>query len=388
MKKEFNVLVLLTGYPREHSGAGKRIHQQYSRLKEHDASINWNVLTKSESGSPDFCDGPRLILNVPPPKNIKLPKIIRILQEVIWAIFKYRQGLLNNVDALHVAGFSYYMLPIVFFARRNGLTIVREMVTTGDVGNKQSVGALMTRLLNSLSSSYIAISPLINNEFNKLYPEKASACILRPNPVDTQIFFPASAQARLEAINYFNSFEDRVNLKSDNRIIGMLGRIRASKGQHLLIEAMAKSPGDYKALIVGPTFEGDNYIQTLRESVRYLGLRNRVKIVDILLSRPLILQRADVFAFSSMDEGLGNVVLEALCSGIPVAGFKGVGGNDWIIDNGLNGFLCETNSIKFAKAIEHASHLKIDIMEIQKYRQSFSPQTIDAMLLRLLKNCQ
>ena len=110
------------------------------------------------------------------------------------------------------------------------------MVTTGDVGNKQSVGALMTRLLNSLSSSYIAISPLINNEFNKLYPEKASACILRPNPVDTQIFFPASAQARLEAINYFNSFEDRVNLKSDNKIIGMLGRIRASKGQHLLIE--------------------------------------------------------------------------------------------------------------------------------------------------------
>jgi len=49
---------------------------------------------------------------------------------------------------------------------------------------------------------------------------------------------------------------------------------------------------------------------------------------------------ADVFAFPSRSETLGNVVLEALSSGLPVVGVR-EGGTLENVRDGLNGILCE-----------------------------------------------
>lgn len=389
MGKKFSVLVLLTGYPPEHAGAGKRIHNQYVRLNKNDPSIEWVVITKCESVATKFCHGPKSFLKVPVEKHAALPKLVQILVEFIWATFKSQCGLLNNIDAIHVVGFGYYMLPIVYFGRKRGLPIIREMVTSGDVGKKQSIGASLTRSLNNLSSAFIAISPKIKNDFQKTSAGGSKMCVLRPNPVDTQKFIPSSNRMRNAAIDYINDLYPGANLGQRDIIVGMLGRIRKSKGQDLLVDAIAKLPENYKLLIVGPAFEGDTFIQTLRDRVISNDVAHRVTIISELWSDPSVFYNAlNVFAFSSLDEGLGNVLLEALCCGIPVACFEDVGGNDWLIKDGVNGYLSEHSIIEFVSAIEKASALKIANSQVVKYKKMFSPDEIDMLLLCLLKNSQ
>ena len=389
MGKKFSVLVLLTGYPPEHAGAGKRIHNQYMRLNKNDPSIEWVVVTKCERGATKFCHGPKSFFKVPMEKHTALPKLVQILVEFIWATFKSHCGLLNNIDAIHVVGFGYYMLPIVYFGRKRGLPVIREMVTTGDVGKKQSIGASLTRSLNNLSSAFIAISPKIKNDFQKTSAGRSKMCVLRPNPVDTQKFIPSSNLMRKAAIDYINDLCPGANLDREDIIVGMLGRIRKSKGHDLLVDAIAKLPENYKLLIVGPVFEGDIFVRTLRDRVVSNGVAHRVTIIDELWSDPSVFYNAlDVFAFSSLDEGLGNVLLESLCCGIPIACFKDVGGNDWLIRNGVNGYLSKHSVIEFASAIEKASTLIIARSQVVKYKKMFSPEEIDMALLCLLKNSQ
>ena len=389
MLNKFSVLVLLTGYPPEHAGAGKRIHNQYMRLNKNDPSIEWVVITKCESGATKFCHGPKSFFKVPVKKHTALPKLVQILVEFIWAIFKSHSRLLNNIDAIHVIGFGYYMLPIVYFGRKRGLPVIRELVTTGDVGKKKSIGASLTRSLNNLSSAFIAISPKIKNDFQKTSSGGSKVCVLRPNPVDTQKFIPSSNRMRNAAIDYINDLCPGTNLGHGDIIVGMLGRIRKSKGQDLLVDAIAKLPENYKLLIVGPAFEGDGFIRTLRDRVVSNDVAHRVTIIDELWSDPSVFYNAlDVFAFSSFDEGLGNVLLEALCCGIPIACFEDVGGNDWLIKNGVNGYLSKHSVIEFAGAIEKASVLTIANSQVMKYKKMFSPEEIDMVLLSLLKNSQ
>lgn len=51
---------------------------------------------------------------------------------------------------------------------------------------------------------------------------------------------------------------------------------------------------------------------------------------------------ADVFILPSKEDNLPNVMLESLCAGTPVISFKGRGGMDEIIREGINGILLET----------------------------------------------
>ena len=146
------------------------------RLNKNDPSIEWVVVTKCERGATKFLSWPKSFFKVPMEKHTALPKLVQILVEFIWATFKSHCGLLNNIDAIHVVGFGYYMLPIVYFGRKRGLPVIREMVTTGDVGKKQSIGASLTRSLNNLSSAFIAISPKIKNDFQKTSAGRSKKC--------------------------------------------------------------------------------------------------------------------------------------------------------------------------------------------------------------------
>ena len=54
---------------------------------------------------------------------------------------------------------------------------------------------------------------------------------------------------------------------------------------------------------------------------------------------------ADVFVFTSVSESYGNVVLEAMASGLPCVIANGGGSKDFI-EQGINGFACEPNNEK------------------------------------------
>lgn len=140
----------------------------------------------------------------------------------------------------------------------------------------------------------------------------------------------------------------------DEKWILSVGELNDNKNQKTIIHALAL-PGLEKVhyLIVG---EGkkksqlDVYAAKLKvnDRVHFLGYRNDIA---------QLLHASDVFVFPSYREGLPVALMEAMAAGVPAVASR-IRGNMDLIQNGVNGFLCDPSDEKsFA---EHISRLLSD----------------------------
>mgnify|MGYP001626322945 FL=1 len=111
-----------------------------------------------------------------------------------------------------------------------------------------------------------------------------------------------------------------------------IGRLAHQKGQIYLIEAFKKVKDkikDSKLVIVG---EGD--LRALLENkIKELGLQNDVMITGYQTNPYKYLKNSKMFVLSSVFEGFGNVILEAMYFGLPVISYECPGGPKEILKN-------------------------------------------------------
>lgn len=113
----------------------------------------------------------------------------------------------------------------------------------------------------------------------------------------------------------------RFGLPSSGPLIVNVGRLTAQKGQVLLIEAFArilKSMPDAHLAIAG---EDQDAARAVRAAVSTHGLQERVHLLGFRADAGVLMASGDLFVFSSLAEGLGTVVLEAMAAGLPVVSF-------------------------------------------------------------------
>jgi glycosyltransferase involved in cell wall biosynthesis len=100
-----------------------------------------------------------------------------------------------------------------------------------------------------------------------------------------------------------------------------VARLAAQKGQVFLLRAFAiaaERHPDVRLVIVG---KGGDAEGDVRAEVVNLGLQDRVTLLGYTPHARHVLSHASVFVFTSLMEGLGTAVLEALAAGIPVVAF-------------------------------------------------------------------
>ena len=132
----------------------------------------------------------------------------------------------------------------------------------------------------------------------------------------------------------------RYGLTSDQKVIGVIGRLNPEKGQMIFLRAMEKTARSFpgvKALIIGDgqdraMLEGFCREKGLSDHVVFLGYQE--EIADYY-------QALDLLVLPSLSEGLPNTVLEAMSFGVPVLA-TAVGGVPEIIQNG-NGMMVPPN---------------------------------------------
>jgi glycosyltransferase involved in cell wall biosynthesis len=79
--------------------------------------------------------------------------------------------------------------------------------------------------------------------------------------------------------------------------------------------------------------------QCLEEQIRALGLTHCVRLLGFQQNPYQYMAAADVFALSSIFEGFGNVIVEAMACGTPVVATDCPYGPAEIISDGVNGLL-------------------------------------------------
>jgi glycosyltransferase involved in cell wall biosynthesis len=124
-----------------------------------------------------------------------------------------------------------------------------------------------------------------------------------------------------------------------------VGRLTPAKGQHLLLEAMARLRD--KGVPVTLTLVGDGPDRALLESrCQELGLAARVHFAGALNQdavRPLYGQ-FDAFVLPSFAEGIPVVLMEAMASGLPCISTR-IAGIPELIEDGENGLLVPASDV-------------------------------------------
>ena len=136
--------------------------------------------------------------------------------------------------------------------------------------------------------------------------------------------------------------KQQLGFSSDRVLIGAVGRLSSEKSFDSLIHAadrLIDDGLDVELVIVG---DGDQR-DALQSLINRLGRNDRIRLLGYRSDMKDIFQAFDVFALSSLREGLPNVVLEAMASGVPVVA-NPVGGMANLIDDGRTGFLADPNN--------------------------------------------
>jgi glycosyltransferase involved in cell wall biosynthesis len=166
-------------------------------------------------------------------------------------------------------------------------------------------------------------------------------CVLIENAIDTVTYSRTKGT---------EDAKKALGFSPDCLLIGAIGRLSAEKGFDVLIRSVQQlfqAGLDVNLVIVG---EGEERSRLEALSAE-LGCVNRVRLLGYRRNPLDVYEAMDVYALSSLHEGLPNVVLEALAMEVPVVATS-VGGLPRLIRHEVSGLLVEAHSVDgLAKAL-------------------------------------
>ncbi len=145
----------------------------------------------------------------------------------------------------------------------------------------------------------------------------------------------------------------------DDVVIGYVSRIAAEKNVGYLADALVeveKVRPDVRLLIVGDGPARPGLERRLGSQARFVGYRKGEDLADHYAA-------ADLFAFTSLTETFGNVILEAMASGLPVVALRAGGPGD-VVRDGDTGHLIEPT-----EPPGHFAEVLIDLIDDTEKRQ-------------------
>ena len=195
------------------------------------------------------------------------------------------------------------------------------------------------------ASRMVAISDTVEDEYRSLNI-RDSNIIRVPNGIDAK---------RLGKPIDRLAVRGRLGVSPDVTLLLAVGRNHPKKGYSVLLDAIAKFKAegreDVHAMLVGKNLD------ELKPQIDELGIHNQVHLVGQIaldmkvvclryLSRayPDIYKAADIFAFPSLMETFGIVILEAMAAGLPVVTTDGPGCVDHIC-HGVDGMISKAGDV-------------------------------------------
>jgi glycosyltransferase involved in cell wall biosynthesis len=156
--------------------------------------------------------------------------------------------------------------------------------------------------------------------------------VLWPRGVDGRLFNPERpGRARVR---------EALGFSPGDVVIGHVSRLAAEKNVMYLAQALrtvGESRPDVKFLFVGDGPARAELEAVMGPNARFVGYQGGEDLADHYAA-------ADLFAFASLTETFGNVVLEALASGLPVVAIR-AGGVGEIVRSGETGILVEPSAL-------------------------------------------
>ena len=260
-------------------------------------------------------------------------------------------------------------------AKRAGvrfLTTFHGTYGLGPKGIKKFYNRVMT-----YGDLVIAISNHIKKHMMDNYHVDEKKIRLIHRCVDIAKFSPEAVSKE----RIINTIRDN-NLPEDLPIITLVGRLTHWKGQHLLLEALAKMKNrDFYCLIVGSDQGRVKYTNELKELVKKYDLEGKVKFIGQSFDIPALLMVSDIVLSTSIEpEAFGRAAIEGQAMGKIVIASNIGGSLENTIDN-VSGMLFESNNADaLAAALDRALAMpeeekrKMSAAAIKNVKDNFTKQ--------------
>ena len=283
-------------------------------------------------------------------QSIRFPWYLKVKREILRTFSKQKARTVNNDFAER-------------FLLQNLKQTVEETGPDVIVASQPAASKMLLCDLE-LNVPVITMSHGDPEDYFHIYPEKEIPSLEKS--AVCQVLLPSFAQhihnhlpqARTVVIgNAIPQYEEQANLKitKDRYTIVSVGRLTKNhKRPHLLIEAFAgladKYP-DWQVELWGDVDQRAFY-EELKFMIKSKKLQDRVFLKGTSNEIPKILQRSDIFAFPSAYEGFGLALGEAMSMGLPAVGYKSCSAVNELIQDGVNGFLCEEGPEDLAAGLD------------------------------------
>jgi glycosyltransferase involved in cell wall biosynthesis len=308
-------------YPPDFGGGQLRVHKTLVRLRER-LPLDVRVLAVTGASPQPF---ESLVDGVPVTRFPAGMSAVALAVAVGRRLLRARR---DGVQLVYTLSVSRVVYIAAAWARLLGLPLVVEFMNRNLDANPMR--RRIVRLLVRSARQIIAISQPMGEDLRALGapPERLW---VRPNPVDLGLCGVPTAQQRSELRQEFGC-------AGDGPLHLVAGTLSSRKNQIFAVTAFERLAGDHRLLIVGPVLpQNEAFAQSLRERIAQSPARDRIRLLDRFVSdMPRYMQAADCLWLASLEEGLGNVMLEALCCGVPCLVNAGLGLGEHVQD-GLNG---------------------------------------------------
>lgn len=239
--------------------------------------------------------------------------------------------LVDRDTVIHNQQVSLHSWPAQKIATAREVPLVLRFACGGRFGDLARLGDVRygRRLLPALrtASRCIVLSRDLHDEVVAAgFP--AERVRYRPNGVDTKKFH---ATGRIPA-----------GLRSGPFRLLFVGRLDEQKGLSVLFEALARlgNASDWKLAVYGAGPEEKN----LRRLCGERGLDERIEFAGVSADMPSVYRNADLLVLPSLHEGMPNVVLEAMSSGLPVLATD-IGGTRELLSGWASSWLVPARNI-------------------------------------------
>lgn len=249
-------------------------------------------------------------------------------ERAVWILSLFRNLIYykDSYDILHMHVLWWGGLLVGIWARWKKVPALYESILLdGDTPGgivKQNFGRLKLWCLKSYKA-ILAISDYLAEEYRKFgFSEEQIFTLM--NCVDVEMFSPPSTKEEKTTLR------KKFDIPNNAMLLVFVGSIKKRKGVDVLmqsfIEAGSKNP-DLYLLLIGPKdikenpSLDDNFIHSLVSLLNENEISNRAIFAGLMQDRQKLAEMyraADIFVFPSTLEGLGNVVLEAMASELPV----------------------------------------------------------------------